>query len=65
MESLLKLATAGDAEAQYQLALTCEKLKRQKWMRAACEGGHLQAYNEIHGRHVEEVVRACGGGGGD
>lgn len=43
-EALLKRATAGDAEAQYQVALSCEKLKRrQKWMRAACDGGHLQA----------------------
>ncbi len=60
MDSLLKLATAGDTEAQYQLALTCEKLKRrQKWMSAASEGGHLQAYYELHGRHLEEVVRAA------
>ena len=59
-DALLKLANNGDAEAQYQLALTCEKLKRrQKWIRAACEGGHLQAYYEIHGRHLEEVVRAA------
>lgn len=28
-------------------------------MRAACEGGHLQAYYELHGCHLEEVVRAA------
>lgn len=65
-EDLLKRATAGDAEAQYQLALTCKKLRRrQKWMRAASEGGHLQAYYELHGRNLEEVLRAAEEGASD
>ncbi len=65
-EALLKRATAGDAEAQYLLALSCEKLKRrQKWMRAACEGGHLEAYYELHGCHLNEVVRAAEEGSED